>query len=98
MKLSRTDKKRDQTENITPGSEQRTGWNPEWLGVRFDVVDSYAWHGTVDEISKERSLSRFQFDSTLLSLLPTPVHLPLLEGDDKPECYMISQLTIHTSR
>lgn len=52
MKLSRTDKKRDQTENITPGSEQRTGWNPEWLGVRFDVVDSYAWHGTVDEISK----------------------------------------------
>ena len=22
------------------------------LGVRFDVVDSYAWHGTVDEISK----------------------------------------------
>lgn len=25
------------------------------LGVRFDVVDSYAWHGTVDEISKQRS-------------------------------------------
>jgi len=37
-------------------------------------------------------------DSTLLSPPGTPVHLPFQEGDDKPECYIISQLTIHTSR